>query len=61
MNTSYILNIDLQVFFIMVKVLGEFESLVIEGEHSLEKGQHLKKITRPAKQTNKPTETYQTS
>lgn len=42
-NISYILNIDLQCSFIMVKVLGELKALVIKGEDCLKKGQHLKK------------------
>ncbi len=40
---SYILNIDLQCFFIMVEVLGELKSLVIKGEDRLKEGQHLKR------------------
>lgn len=43
MNLSYILNIDLQCFFIVVKVLGELKALVIKGEDRLKEGQHLKK------------------
>lgn len=38
---SYILNVDLQRSFVMVKVLGKLIALVIEGKDCLEKGQHL--------------------
>lgn len=37
----YILNINLQLSFIMVKVLGELKALVIKGEDCLKEGQHL--------------------
>lgn len=41
MFLSHILNIDLQISFIMVKVLGELKALVIKGEDCLKEGQHL--------------------
>lgn len=50
-NISYILNIDLQCSFIMVKVLGELEALVIKGEDRLKEGQHLKISQQRKKQT----------
>lgn len=50
MNISYILNIYLQCSFIMVKVLGELEALVIKGEDCLKEGQHLKRSQHRKKQ-----------
>lgn len=38
---AYVLNIDLQRSFVMVKVLGKLIALVIEGKDGLEEGQHL--------------------
>lgn len=35
------MNINLQLSFIMVKVLGELKALVIKGEDCLKEGQHL--------------------
>lgn len=45
MNVSYILNIDLQCSFIMIKVLGKLVALVVKCEDGLKEGQHLKEET----------------
>ncbi len=50
MNIPYILNVNLQCSFIMVKVLGELEALVIKGEDGLKECQHLKRSQRRKKQ-----------
>ena len=40
---SHILDVYLQGFLVVVKVLGQLKALVVEGEHSLEEGHHLKR------------------
>lgn len=50
MYITYILNIDLQFFFIMVKVLGKLIALVIKGEDCLKEGQHLNREQYSRKQ-----------
>lgn len=41
MNISYILNINLQRSFIMIKIIGKLIALMVKGEYSLKEGQHL--------------------
>lgn len=58
MTVSYILNIDLQRSFIMVKVLGELEPLVIKGEDCLKEGQHLKQSQNRKRQSQQEAKHY---
>lgn len=39
--STYILNIDLKSFFVMVKIFGQLISLMIESKYSLKESQHL--------------------
>lgn len=38
---TYILNIDLKGFFVMVKIFGQLISLMIKSKYSLKESQHL--------------------